>query len=122
AGGATWSLLSPQFDQTIPSGTYAVVGFEHWSPTSIAARIVFPGSPRRPGTLSQNNKVIEGPNPNVFDANARTHDIFYHGSLGVYGMFQTTAPPSIEVLTTGADASHEGYLRVVRVGDLTGRM
>src|SRR5262249_35161743 len=90
--GPTWSGITVTFDQTIPSGTYAIIGFEHWSPTAIAARIVIPSQLPRPGVVAMNGGI-------AFNGGARTHHAFYHGHLGVYGTFQTTSPPSIEVLT-----------------------
>lgn len=102
-----WSQLGPTFDQSIPSGTYAVIGFEHTGPSAVAARIIFPESVYRPATVAMTT------------VGARTAQIAYDGSLGTLGSFRTVAPPSIEVLCTSPDvATHEGYLRVVRVGDL----
>jgi hypothetical protein len=109
-----WTQLVPTFDQTLPSGTYAVRGFEHIGPTAIAARLIFPGSVFRPGTVAMTS------------VGARTHRAFYEGSFGMFGVFRTISPPYVEVLTTGADNpggsldanGHEGYLRIVRLGDL----
>jgi hypothetical protein len=104
----SWSLLTPAFDQTVPSGTYEVIGFEHAGPTAVGARLNFPGRVCRPGTVAT---------PSV---NFRTCEIFYNGSFGALGTFQTISPPAIEVLCTAGDTGqHEGYLRVARVGDLT---
>lgn len=107
-----WTVISPVYDQAIPSGVYAVIGMEFFSTTAIAARIVFPGSVLRPGVLAQ-----QGSSAGL----ARTHRIFYEGALGVYGTFQTNSPPNVEVITglgTDAAGSVDGYLRVVRIGDI----
>ena len=50
----------------------------------------------------------------------RTFHSFYDGSFGMYGTFKTTSPPYVEVLSVLPDttASHEGYMRLVRIGDL----
>jgi hypothetical protein len=108
-----WSPLQIRFDPVqlpfgLPSGTYAVIGFEHHGPSAIAARLVFPGSPFRPGTVA------------TVDSGERTFDRFYDGSLGTYGIFRTTAEPSVEVVISGSDTfdQHSGHLRVVRVGGL----
>jgi hypothetical protein len=106
----SWSLVTPAFDQQIPPGEYSVIGFEHWSPGAICARLVFPGQVLRPGTLSLTGKAFPG--------DARTHRYFYEGALGVYGRFFSFAPPNIEVLSTSADANHQGYLQVIRLGDI----
>jgi hypothetical protein len=96
------------FEQTLPAGTYAVVGFEHVGPTAVAARLIFPGSVHRPGTVAG------------ITLGSRTFQGFYEGLFGIYGHFKTISLPYVEVLTTAADAvnQHEGYLRVCRVGDL----
>jgi hypothetical protein len=104
-----WSPITPLFDQTIPSGTYAVVGFEHTGPTAVAARLNFPGHPYRPGVVAQTS------------VSGRTADPFYDSTFGVYGTFRTLALPSVEVLASGNDvpsSSHEGYMQVIRLGGL----
>lgn len=108
---STWTPVGTvSFDQSLPPGAYTVVGFEHWSPHAVAARLVFPGCQMRPGTLS-----VRGTAP--FPSNYRTDRIFYEGRIGVYGSFNSFAPPSLEVLSTADDSAHEGYLTVIRTGD-----
>lgn len=103
-----WFPVPIAFDEVLPSGTYAVIGLEHHSPTSIAARLVFPGSPFRPGTVATG------------DVNLRTSDRFYDGSLGTMGIFRTTSEPTIEVCASGTDdmSEHRGQMRLIRVGGL----
>ncbi|MEQ1735691.1 MAG: hypothetical protein ABL886_04730 [Rhodoglobus sp.] len=110
-----WSVISPTFDQSFPSGTYAVIGLELTSPGAVAARVVFPGSIFRPGVVAQVGSLAA-----ATVGAARTHQCFYDGSFGVFGTFQTSAPPSVEVFSVSADAAAtiEGYLRVVRIGDV----
>lgn len=103
-----WSQLNPVFDQVIPSGTYEVIGFEHAGTTAIGARLIFPGSVYRPGAVATTSVA------------SRTFESFYNNSFGAYGTFQTISPPAVEVLCTANDAnSHEGYMRLIRIGDLT---
>lgn len=102
----TWTPLSIAMDQ-LPEGQYAVVGFEHWSANAYAARLVFPNKPFRPGTLA----ISGGTSPSA----ARTHAAFYDGRFGNFGTFAAFTPPGIEVLSTTTDASHEGYLRLVKL-------
>ncbi len=99
-----WVQVNPSWDITLPEGTYAVVGFEHINATApAAARLVFPGSPWRPGTVSVN-------------VGQRTHAAFYEGQFGVFGTFAAFAPPSMEVLVSAATSNlHEFYLRVVKL-------
>jgi hypothetical protein len=108
-----WSPIGTVvFDQNLPPGSYSVIGFEHWSQTAIAARLIFPGMATRPGSLS-----LSGGPP--FPADARPERLFFEGGIGVFGTFSSFAPPSIEVLTAlDGDTDHEGYLTVVRTGDI----
>lgn len=99
-----WSQLTVTFQDTLPSGTYAIVGLEVESANAQAARLILQNQQYRPGTLS------------VTALANRQHSIFYERKLGVLGTFQQTAMPLIEVLANGADASHEGYLDVIRIG------
>jgi hypothetical protein len=114
----TWSPVGTVvFDQSLPPGNYTVIGFEHWSPQAVAARLLFPGMHMRPGTLSLTGP-IQSP-PFVFPADARPERLFFEGGIGVFGTFDSFAPPSIEVLTAvGGDTQHEAYLTVVRTGDI----
>lgn len=111
-----WKVITPAFDQAFPAGTYQVVGLEFTSPGAVIARVVFPGSVLRPGVIAQPGTLASGATVGA----ARTHRFFYDGTLGVFGTFQTSAPPSIEVFSITADAANtqEGYLRVVRIGDV----
>lgn len=105
-----WSSIGPiKFDQSLPPGTYAVIGFEHWAPTAYAARLAFPGAKTRPGVLST-------PGADGFPPDVRMDAMFREGGLGVYGTFDAFAPPSLEVFGSGTYTTHEGYLTLVRVG------
>lgn len=97
-----WSAMPISFDQ-LPEGEYIVCGMEHISATCLGARLVFPGSAWRPGTLGLSSATFQN------------HAVFYDDRLGVYGRFNAFAPPSVEVLCTGTDATFTGYLRVLRV-------
>ncbi len=45
----TWTVLDITLD-ALPTGTYAVVGHEHWSATCVGARLIFPGQVARSGS------------------------------------------------------------------------
>ena len=47
-----WNQFAIVLEQSLPAGTYDVVGFEHIGGTAIAARLIFPGSVYRPGTVA----------------------------------------------------------------------
>lgn len=104
----TWTLGTFTLETALPSGAYALVGSEHVSATAIAHRFQIPGQVYRPGALSH-------------QANADKQDLrLLTRRAGEYGRFLNTAPPQIEVLCTGADASHEIYLQLVKIGDNPG--
>jgi hypothetical protein len=91
------------WDVTLPEGTWAIIGFVHVCTTGVAARLVFPGSSYRPGTLT------------VGTTAERTHAAFLEGKFGVFGQFAAFAPPSVEALTAAAATDHQVFIRVVRV-------
>ncbi len=101
--GNSWSTLDLTWDVTLPEGTWAIIGFVHVCTTGVAARLVFPGSSYRPGTLT------------VGTTAERTHAAFLEGKFGVFGQFAAFAPPSVEALTAAAATDHQVFIRVVRV-------
>ena len=98
-----WTTLDLNWDVTLPEGTWAIIGFVHVCSTGVAARLVFPGSSYRPGTLT------------VGTTSERTHAAFLEGKFGVFGQFAAFAPPSVEALTSAAATDHQVFIRVVRV-------
>lgn len=99
----SWSGLDLTWDVTLPEGTWAIIGFSHVCSNGVAARLVFPGSSYRPGTLTVGSTV------------QRTHAAFLEGKFGVFGQFAAFAPPSVEALTASAATDHQVFIRVVRV-------
>lgn len=99
-----WSQLTVTFQDTLPAGTYAIVGLEVESANAIAARLILQNQIFRPGTMS------------VTALANRQNAMFYERKLGVLGQFQQTAMPIVEVLCNGADAVHEGYIDIIRIG------
>lgn len=97
-----WTSM-PLTTEQLPEGEYIICGMEHVSDTCLGARLVFPGSPWRPGTLGQ--AALTNQN----------HAVFYDDRLGVYGRFNAFAPPTLESLCSGADTTFTGYFRVMRV-------
>lgn len=100
----TWTNVPITFTQTLPAGRYQVVGFWGISAGGIAARLVFPGYPWRPGVII-NDSVADIQNPR-----------FRFGNAGVFGEFTHDSPPSVDVLSVSADTSQEFYLDIVKVG------
>lgn len=101
-----WSLSGLTFNQTLPSGTYIVVGLRTVCASAIFSRLVFPGvSQYRPGCLND-----------VLYTNEMVPDYFRRGKLGKWGEFQNTAQPNIEVFGAAAGAqTGAAYLDVIKV-------
>jgi len=88
-----WSNVAITFDQTLPAGRYAVVGFRYQSSGAIAARLVFPGYAWRPGVIG-------------CDLDSEPVDItFRYGNLGIFGEFEHNTPPTVDCLSRSADTS-----------------
>ncbi|HET6917655.1 MAG TPA: hypothetical protein VFH56_16330 [Acidimicrobiales bacterium] len=99
-----WSQITVTWQDTLPAGTYAVVGLEHQSANGQAARLIFQNQQYRPGAMSITSL-----------ANRQNHALT-HRRMGVFGQFIQTAMPLVEVLANAADASHEIYMDIIRVG------
>lgn len=98
-----WTMISPVWQDTIAQGTYAIIGLDHQSANSQAARCYILNQYWRPGIIST---------PNLGD---KGDEYFRRGGMGVWGTFQANYLPNIEVLCNGADAAHEVYLYFVRI-------
>lgn len=83
-----WVLGAITFDQTLPSGNYAVTGFDAVSANAFLARLVFPGvSQFRPGVVA-----------NASYGRRSWSDRNRFGKMGMWGSFYNTAQPQVEVL------------------------
>lgn len=103
-----WTSLAITFADTLPSGIYAMVMSEAQSTNAIAHRWIISNQLYRPGYLS-------------FAAlGSRTPYAMARGQFGNMGVFRSNDLPRVQVLANAADAAHEGYLHVVRVGNLGG--
>jgi len=98
-----WTQLTVTWDQTLPAGTYAVVGSQVQSTNAIAHRIHFLDQVFRPGFLSLASVG------NISDPS------YYYGGWGKLGQFVTYAYPYLEVLVNGTDAAHDCVLNLVKV-------
>jgi hypothetical protein len=99
-----WTSLSVTWADNLPQGQYAAVGLQVESTNAQAARLIFQNQFYRPGALS------------VTGLQNRSHDMFRYGNSGVYGRFIQTAMPTVQVLANAADATHEVYLDLIRIG------
>jgi hypothetical protein len=99
---ASWVNTTLTFGQTLPYGTYNLVGFRAWSANGVAARIFFVGYPWRPGV----------PMVNAEDNNEWND--FRFGQTGVWGQFVNTVPPTIDVMGI-TDTAQTFFLDLIKV-------
>lgn len=105
ATAGTWQSGIITLDQVLPAGIYAVVGMDVFGTNLLAARLIFPGAAWRPGVYARNA------------VNNVPHVMGQSGQLGVYGEFNSTAMPQLEIYAEAANTAQEGYLDLVRTGD-----
>lgn len=98
-----WTSITVTWQDNLPAGGYACVGFVHESTNGQASRLIFQNQVWRPGGIS------------VGALTNRTHAMFEKGGLGVWGRFLQTAMPVPQVLCNAADASHEVYMDLIRI-------
>jgi hypothetical protein len=99
---ATWvnsGVLT--FANTLPAGTYQIVGFRAESGNGVAARFFVPGYAWRPGIQCQTGT-----------ASNEWYD-FRYGNIGVWAEFKHTTPPTIEVLGV-TDTAQVFYLDLIK--------
>jgi len=101
AATATWVNGALTFGQTLPAGTFQVVGLRVFSANGVLARLFFVGSAYRPGCI-------------VMSAEANT-DLgwFRNGTIGVWDQFTNVVPPSLDLLGI-TDTAQVGYLDVIK--------
>lgn len=99
-----WTNCAITWQDTLPVGTYSVVGLEPQGATCVAARLIFEDQVERPGALGQS--LVSGNGPAMFR----------YGGLGVWGTFNAYRIPSVEYLCNAADTAQEIYLHLVRTG------
>jgi len=99
-----WTSVTITFEDTIPSGMYAMLFSEVHSTNAQAHRWIISNQMERPGFLSHTAGT------------QRTPYAMSLGQLGLLGRFRSNDLPRLQVLCNGADNSHTGYLHVVKVG------
>ena len=99
-----WTNAGLTFTDPLPPGRYAIVGSRFQSAGMVAVRFVFSDQAARPGALG------------VDDENDQQHPMFRMGGMGVLGEFESTRPPTIDMLSISADtADILGVLDLVQV-------
>lgn len=89
---AAWTNGNLTFAQTLPVGTYDIIGMRARSTDGIAARLVFPEQIARPGVPCVNA---------IADLDPQS---FRYGHAGVFGSFPSTNPPTVDVIGGAAVA------------------
>ena len=97
-----WTQLNMGWDQTLPQGTYTVIGSQHLGATAIAHRFFFRPQLFRPGFVS----VQSGSNI--------TEPSYYFGGWGVLGSFNTYTWPVVEVLCGSNDVAHDVVMNMIK--------
>ena len=100
-----WSNGTITFGQTLPVGTYQVVGADVIEATGIAFRFVPIGATHRPGG------ICRGTRGEADIAKQR------RGQLGAWFEFSHLTPPTIDMLcTTSATVSVDGFVDLIKIG------
>lgn len=100
----SWVLGQMTMEQDLPSGKYAIVGADVLAATAVAMRFRFPGGGYCPGVLCQQA------------AGQFFLDTFRYGNCGVFGTFENSVIPQIDVLGTSGAVTLTIFMDVVRVG------
>jgi len=97
-----WTNGALTFSQTLPRGTYQIVGMRANSAGLRAARLVVPGYSWRPGCIG-------------CDADSDlAADRFRHGKAGVWAEFSHDAPPTVDFFSASADTAQVVLLDLIK--------
>lgn len=99
----SWASGALTLDQNVPAGDYQIIGMDVFGTNLLGARLVFTGGGWRPGVLARN---AVGSVP---------EEMFLNRSMGVFGEFNNTAIPQLEIFVEAANSAQEGYLDVVKI-------
>lgn len=97
-----WTNVALTFSQTLPAGTYQVVGMRAQSAGCEAARLVAPAYPWRPGVIGCDADGDIMPSR------------FRYGQAGVFVEFAHDAPPTVDFLSVSADTSEVVHLDLIK--------
>ncbi len=111
AGG--WTQVQPIFDQTLPAGTYALIGARAFSATGLFFRMYPQMGPKwRPGGICvQAYDQLDPVNQRGFQQGFPTRL-----GWGTWMTFFQNVPPQVEFFATSADTAEEGIMDLVYVG------
>lgn len=92
------------FQNTLPTGNYAIIGGFVQGATCLAWRLFIENQFWRPGA------------PGMVAVTDLPDELFRFGNLGIWGTFHNTAMPQIEVFCTAADAAFVIGLDIIKIG------
>ncbi len=99
-----WTNAALTFDQVLPVGNYGIVGARFHSTGMLGFRFLFQGQTPRPGGMGTDSSQKEVPSKQRF------------GGWGIWGVFNSTTPPTIDFLSNAADAAETGVIDLVSMG------
>lgn len=102
----SWVAGALTLGQSLPTGRYRIIGMSAQGTGLFAARLILPGQTERPGVLAQQTD-------GEYD-----HEWFRRGAFGVFGEFDSVAPPTLEALGYAAGSAQTVWLDLVRVGNI----
>jgi hypothetical protein len=103
SGNLSWGEGTFTLESTLPAGRYQVVGLDVIGANLVFARLRFPEQTMLPGVLARTSQA------NRPDENFRV------GRSGLFGEFESTAPPLLQVFGTAAPTTQVVYLDLVKV-------
>jgi len=97
-----WTACPLTFSQTLPVGSFQVVGARFQSTGCRAGRLIVPGYSWRPGSIG-------------CDADGDINDPrFRYGEAGVWCTFASDNPPQVEIFSASADTSEVVHLDLIK--------
>lgn len=102
AGNLVWGAGQFTLTTGLPAGRYDIVGMDVIGANLIGARLVFPNGGMKPGVLARQTTAII------------PHEIFRRGRMGLFGSFDTYAPPGIELFGSAAPTTQTIWIDVIK--------
>lgn len=104
SGNLSWGEGTVTWESTLPAGRYQVAGLDVIGANLVFARLRFPDQTMMPGCLARTNQSNS------------PHPVFRFGRLGLWGEFESIAPPLLQVFGTAAPTTQIVYMDLIKVG------
>jgi len=102
-----WTSGNLVAEQGLPAGRYAVIGMDVIGTNLVFARLLFPGgvgpNGMRPGVIARPSILIY------------QDETFRKGNAGLFGVFESTAIPLLEVYSNGANSAQTVFLDLMKI-------